>query len=564
MALTDDQIAWLQRNKAMSGGSGSASPASAPGVTVSAGSPQPTSAPSAQLSSVPASSPETSAPPASAPATSTPASAGPTPGPSINPPPPATPSGPPAETWDAWDKYLTDHRFRATPAQEIFPGDIHCDLWLDDQRVTTQGDVYEALAAAIRETAKYQLTAMEFVADRWDREVHKVLALVAQAPGKPSQPAAAPNVTNDQGNSPSSGVPRSLFYVVTSSELTRLDKDLRLVAGDGTKALASEGTIASTGQSFGIDATDPSSFAAFAAKAFAGADQDKVSRVRNYKTQYEGLCRDLETTATLMRDVGDQLADLEVLKDQNAKNADSGDSPGKAVSWVFDFLAHIGSAVLEFSPAATATATAKAIIDAAGCDLFKDAVGKLTDTVMKVKEQAEKTVAYLGKFADKEIVRCEKTLSQWQQQWNADSEAWKTAAANFEAAARDLLTGQAAGTADQQAFAAVSRAISAASTALESVGASLAQSPLRDDKYQKAMVPLGDFSFEDASGVFYNKGAVTNAFHKASGIDRTRIEEMSGSLPDAINTLQSLDAARARVAQLVKAFNSARDKAFGF
>jgi outer membrane protein OmpA-like peptidoglycan-associated protein len=66
MALTDDQIAWLQRNKAMSGGSDSvlpaSSPTSAPQVSAAAGSPQPTSTLTAQASSAPASAPAASAP----------------------------------------------------------------------------------------------------------------------------------------------------------------------------------------------------------------------------------------------------------------------------------------------------------------------------------------------------------------------------------------------------------------------------------------------------------------------------------------------------------------------
>lgn len=60
MQLTDTQVSWLQRNKAMSGNSGSTPPAALPTippqVLATADSSDPTSAPSAQVSSVPASS----------------------------------------------------------------------------------------------------------------------------------------------------------------------------------------------------------------------------------------------------------------------------------------------------------------------------------------------------------------------------------------------------------------------------------------------------------------------------------------------------------------------------
>jgi hypothetical protein len=75
MDLTDAQIAWLQKNRSMSAGSDSAPPTSAPQVSAMAGSPQPTSAPSAQATPAPASAPAT--PPMSAPATSAPAAQGP-------------------------------------------------------------------------------------------------------------------------------------------------------------------------------------------------------------------------------------------------------------------------------------------------------------------------------------------------------------------------------------------------------------------------------------------------------------------------------------------------------
>jgi hypothetical protein len=98
------------------------------------------------------------------------------------------PAGLSAETLASGDKYLRDHRFKATKREEIVPGDMQCDVWLDDHLVK-QDDVSAALVKAIPAVSQDPVGLAHFVADRWDLEIHQALVFSGKMP-----PPKAPEV----------------------------------------------------------------------------------------------------------------------------------------------------------------------------------------------------------------------------------------------------------------------------------------------------------------------------------------------------------------------------------
>jgi hypothetical protein len=87
-----------------------------------------------------------------------------------------------AELETACDKYLTAHRFKAVKGEGIVPGDMVCDMYLDDQllelRATTgsgQARVREQLLAAFPDLEHYPVQLAQLVGKRWDVEVAKAL-----------------------------------------------------------------------------------------------------------------------------------------------------------------------------------------------------------------------------------------------------------------------------------------------------------------------------------------------------------------------------------------------------
>lgn len=97
------------------------------------------------------------------------------------------PAGLSAETLASCDNYLRDHRFKATKREEIVPGDMQCDVWLDDHLVK-QDDVSAALVKAIPAAAQDPVGLAHFVADRWDLEIHQALVFSGKLPA-PTAPA---------------------------------------------------------------------------------------------------------------------------------------------------------------------------------------------------------------------------------------------------------------------------------------------------------------------------------------------------------------------------------------
>src|SRR5580700_5480077 len=91
-------------------------------------------------------------------------------------PPPAGPNGG-GSTQDhtaECDRFLKDHHFNATKSEEIVPGDMQCDLWLDDHLVKRQ-DVQAALTQAIPALQNDPIWVAHYVADHWDQEIKKAL-----------------------------------------------------------------------------------------------------------------------------------------------------------------------------------------------------------------------------------------------------------------------------------------------------------------------------------------------------------------------------------------------------
>src|ERR1017187_4264136 len=97
------------------------------------------------------------------------------------------PAGLSAETLASCDNYLRDHGFKATKREEIVPGDMQCDVWLDDHLVK-QDDVSAALVKAIPAAAQDPVGLAHFVADRWDLEIHQALVFSGKLPA-PTAPA---------------------------------------------------------------------------------------------------------------------------------------------------------------------------------------------------------------------------------------------------------------------------------------------------------------------------------------------------------------------------------------
>ncbi len=168
MPMNDAMIAWLQRNKAMAGSSGSAPATSAP-----------TSASSAPATSAPAvSTPVASVADSTLPPSPTPA--------------PATSVPMTDESRSNCDKYLTDRKFKATKGEEIVPGDMQCDVWLDDH-IVEQEDVRAALLAAFPALSGDPIGLAQYVADRWDLEVHQALVFSGSMPTQASPVRSAPD-----------------------------------------------------------------------------------------------------------------------------------------------------------------------------------------------------------------------------------------------------------------------------------------------------------------------------------------------------------------------------------
>lgn len=93
-------------------------------------------------------------------------------------PPPSGPgAGAGAATQDhtaECDKFLKDHHFNASKREEIVPGDMQCDLWLDDHLVKRE-DVRAALVQAVPALQNDPIWVAHYVADRWDQEIKKAL-----------------------------------------------------------------------------------------------------------------------------------------------------------------------------------------------------------------------------------------------------------------------------------------------------------------------------------------------------------------------------------------------------
>ncbi len=85
------------------------------------------------------------------------------------------------------DKYLTDHHLRATKAQDITPGALQFDVWLDDRKVQQQ-DVTDALTRAVPTVRSQTVQLAEFVRDRWDTQVRKATDAWANPPTDPNAP----------------------------------------------------------------------------------------------------------------------------------------------------------------------------------------------------------------------------------------------------------------------------------------------------------------------------------------------------------------------------------------
>lgn len=83
------------------------------------------------------------------------------------------------------DKFLKDHHFYATKSEAIVPGDMQCDLWLDDHLVKRE-DVRAALLQAVPALKNDPIWVAHYVADHWDQEIKKALL---QAGALPLQPA---------------------------------------------------------------------------------------------------------------------------------------------------------------------------------------------------------------------------------------------------------------------------------------------------------------------------------------------------------------------------------------
>jgi len=92
-----------------------------------------------------------------------------------SPPPTGPNGGVPAHDYTAeCDRFLKDHHFNATKSEEIVPGDMQCDLWLDDHLVKRE-DVQAALTQAIPALQNDPIWVAHYVADHWDQEIKKAL-----------------------------------------------------------------------------------------------------------------------------------------------------------------------------------------------------------------------------------------------------------------------------------------------------------------------------------------------------------------------------------------------------
>jgi hypothetical protein len=97
-----------------------------------------------------------------------------------------------ADLASSCDKYLTDHRFKAVQGEEIVPGDMVCDMYLDDHllelRATTgtgQAQARAALVKALPDLKNFPVDLAHLIADRWDIEVKKALMATGKIPNQP-------------------------------------------------------------------------------------------------------------------------------------------------------------------------------------------------------------------------------------------------------------------------------------------------------------------------------------------------------------------------------------------
>jgi len=237
---------------------------------------------------------------------------------------------------------------------------------------------------------------------------------------------------------------------------------------------------------------------------------------------------------------------------------------GKVSEWFYDFVNCSAQALLDWDPAKAGQSFLKMISDLAGADVFKDNVQKLADKLKNLEDAMDKTIAGLSAFSSAEAATDRKQLAEYKQELANERSDFVTETGNYHDALVQLFKDSDKDGIAQQLTAAVRKAIETSLSALNAAAATMKDSPLRDSKYQSAMVPLGDFAFVSDNGVFYRQGNRTNAFHTGSGIARADIEQMAGGLTGAVKAVSDLDAAVARVNELSKLWDEAAAKAFGF
>jgi hypothetical protein len=105
----------------------------------------------------------------------------------------------PTKTWEELEplcnQYFSDHHFKAVKGEEIVPGDMSCDMYLDDHLVEVramtqsgQAQISAALVAAFPDLQSYPVQLAHLIAERWDFEMQPIRQILQSIKDKPKLP----------------------------------------------------------------------------------------------------------------------------------------------------------------------------------------------------------------------------------------------------------------------------------------------------------------------------------------------------------------------------------------
>ncbi|HEX7501637.1 MAG TPA: hypothetical protein VF524_15245, partial [Polyangia bacterium] len=108
-------------------------------------------------------------------------------------------SPPTTKTWDELKalctQYFSDHHFKAEKGEGIVPGEVSCDMYLDDHLVEVramsqsgQAKISTALVAAFPDLQSYPVQLAQLITDRWEFEMQPIRQLMQSIKTQPKSP----------------------------------------------------------------------------------------------------------------------------------------------------------------------------------------------------------------------------------------------------------------------------------------------------------------------------------------------------------------------------------------